>query len=34
MWWIIHIVALIVFVPALFVTIPLHILDSTIRNRK
>lgn len=32
MFWVLHIVAFLFFMPALFVTIPLHIIAGSIRS--
>lgn len=32
MFWILHIIAFLFFIPALFVTIPLHIIAGSIRK--
>lgn len=32
MWWIIHIVVFLVFMPGLILTIPLHMIDRSIRK--
>ena len=34
MFWILHILAFFIFIPALFVTIPLHIIAGILRTRR
>jgi len=34
MFWILHILAFLIFIPALLVTIPLHIISGQLRSRK
>lgn len=34
MFWILHIVAIIFFIPALFITLPLHVIYSRIEYNK
>lgn len=33
MWWIIHILAFLFFMPALFVTIPLHLINNSVKPK-